>query len=57
MYMLVRMSQHVSNTQDTGSFLSVTFASSLVKVKRNFDKFVVSRACFIWWFISRMMML
>ncbi|KAL4230853.1 Exocyst complex component 1 [Mactra antiquata] len=40
MYMLVRMSQHVTNTQDTGSFLSVTFASSLVKVKRNFDKFV-----------------
>ena len=42
MYMLVRMSQHVTHTQDAGSFLSVTFASSLVKVKRNFDKFVVS---------------
>ncbi|XP_060579984.1 exocyst complex component 1-like isoform X4 [Ruditapes philippinarum] len=41
MYMLVRMSQHVTNTQDAGSFLSVTFASSLVKVKRNFDKFVL----------------
>lgn len=41
MYMLVRMSQHVTNTQDTGSFLSVSFASSLVKVKRNFDKFVM----------------
>ncbi|XP_053398468.1 exocyst complex component 1-like isoform X2 [Mercenaria mercenaria] len=40
MYMLVRMSEHVTNTQDAGSFLSVTFASSLVKVKRNFDKFV-----------------
>ncbi|WAR00092.1 EXOC1-like protein [Mya arenaria] len=40
MYMLVRMSEHVTNTQDTGSFLSVTFASSLVKIKRNFDKFV-----------------
>ena len=42
MYMLVRTSQHVTNTQDSGSFLSVTFASSLVKVKRSFDKFIVS---------------
>ncbi|KAL5012020.1 hypothetical protein ScPMuIL_010571 [Solemya velum] len=40
MYMLVRMGQHVINAQDTGSFLSVTFASSLVKIKRNFDKFI-----------------
>ncbi|XP_052277522.1 exocyst complex component 1-like isoform X2 [Dreissena polymorpha] len=40
MYMLVRMNEHVANTQDAGSFLSVTFASSLVKIKRNFDKFV-----------------
>lgn len=40
MYMLVRMSQHVANTQDAGSFLSMSFASSLVKVKRNFDRFV-----------------
>jgi hypothetical protein len=42
LYMLVRMSQHVNNAQDTGSFLSVTFASCLVKIKRNFDKFIVS---------------
>lgn len=41
MYMLVRMNQHVTSTQDSGSILSVTFASSLIKVKRNFDKFVV----------------
>ncbi|XP_052078760.1 exocyst complex component 1-like isoform X1 [Mytilus californianus] len=40
MYMLVRMSQHVNNAQDAGSFLSVTFASCLVKIKRNFDKFI-----------------
>ncbi|XP_052076459.1 exocyst complex component 1-like, partial [Mytilus californianus] len=40
MYMLVRMSQHVNNAQDAGSFLSVTFASCSVKIKRNFDKFV-----------------
>ena len=40
LYMLVRMSQHVNNAQDTGSFLSVTFASCLVKIKRNFDKFI-----------------
>ena len=48
MYMLVRMSQHVVNTQDAGSFLSVTFASSLVKVKRNFDKFIVSYRDYIY---------
>ncbi|XP_064636465.1 exocyst complex component 1-like isoform X2 [Lineus longissimus] len=40
LYMLVRMSQHVVNAQDTGSFLSMTFASCLVQVKRNFDRFV-----------------
>ncbi|XP_048772233.1 exocyst complex component 1-like isoform X2 [Ostrea edulis] len=40
MYMLVRMSQHVNKSQDTGSFLSVMFASCLVKIKRNFDKFI-----------------
>ena len=50
MYMLVRMSQHVVNTQDAGSFLSVTFASSLVKVKRNFDKFIVSYRDYIYCF-------
>ncbi|XP_062594692.1 exocyst complex component 1-like [Saccostrea cucullata] len=40
MYMLVRMSQHVNNAQDAGSFLSVMYASCLVKIKRNFDKFI-----------------
>ncbi|XP_069131565.1 exocyst complex component 1-like isoform X2 [Argopecten irradians] len=40
MYMLVRMSQHVNKAQNTGSFLSVTFASCLVKIKRNFDRFI-----------------
>ncbi|XP_066588427.1 exocyst complex component 1 [Prorops nasuta] len=40
MYVLVRLSQHVMSAQDTGSFLSMTFASSLVQVKRAFDKFM-----------------
>ncbi|KAK3606322.1 hypothetical protein CHS0354_041956 [Potamilus streckersoni] len=40
MYLLVKMSQHVINTQDAGSFLSKTFASSLVRIKRNFDSFI-----------------
>lgn len=40
MYVLVRLSQHVMSAQDTGSFLSVTFASALVHVKRAFDKFM-----------------
>lgn len=40
MYVLVRLSQHVMSAQDAHSFLSMTFASSLVQVKRNFDKFM-----------------
>lgn len=40
MYVLVRLSQHVMSAQDTGSFLSMTFASSLVQAKRAFDKFM-----------------
>lgn len=40
MYVLVRLSQHVMSAQDARSFLSMTFASSLVQVKRNFDKFM-----------------
>ncbi|KAG8178072.1 hypothetical protein JTE90_007057 [Oedothorax gibbosus] len=43
MYVLVRMSQHVMSAQDTGSFLSMTFASVLVQAKRNFDKFMQSQ--------------
>lgn len=40
MYVLVRLSQHVMSAQDTGSFLSMTFASALVQAKRAFDKFM-----------------
>ncbi|XP_017759053.1 PREDICTED: exocyst complex component 1 [Eufriesea mexicana] len=40
MYVLVRLSQHVMSAQDTGSFLSMTFASALIQVKRAFDKFM-----------------
>lgn len=40
LYVLVRLSQHVMSAQDARSFLSMTFASSLVQVKRNFDKFM-----------------
>uniref|UniRef100_A0A0B6ZCF6 Exocyst complex component Sec3 PIP2-binding N-terminal domain-containing protein n=1 Tax=Arion vulgaris TaxID=1028688 RepID=A0A0B6ZCF6_9EUPU len=40
MYMLVRMSQHVINNQDNGSFLGKTFGNCLIKVKRNFDKYI-----------------
>lgn len=40
MYLLVRLSQHVMSAQDTGSFLSMTFANALVQAKRNFDKFM-----------------
>lgn len=40
MYVLVRLTQHVMSAQDAHSFLSMTFASALVQVKRNFDKFM-----------------
>ncbi|KAK3751247.1 hypothetical protein RRG08_024002 [Elysia crispata] len=40
MYMLVRMSQHVINNQDMSSYLSKTFGNCLIKVKRNFDKYI-----------------
>nr|XP_014100834.2 exocyst complex component 1 [Bactrocera oleae] len=40
LYVLVRLTQHVMSAQDTHSFLSMTFASALVQVKRNFDRFM-----------------
>ncbi|XP_030385383.1 exocyst complex component 1 [Scaptodrosophila lebanonensis] len=40
LYVLVRLTQHVMSAQDTHSFLSMTFASTLVQVKRNFDSFM-----------------
>ncbi|XP_049783051.1 exocyst complex component 1 [Schistocerca cancellata] len=43
MYVLVRLSQHVMSAQDTGSFLSMTFASALVQVKRSFDRFMMAQ--------------
>jgi len=39
--MLVRMGNHVLKAEDTGSFLSKTFANCLVQIKRNFDRYVV----------------
>ena len=39
--MLVRMGNHVLKAEDTGSFLSKTFASCLIQIKRNFDRYVV----------------
>ncbi|XP_005187531.1 exocyst complex component 1 [Musca domestica] len=40
LYVLDRLTQHVMSAQDTHSFLSMTFASVLVQVKRNFDRFM-----------------
>nr|XP_018898430.1 PREDICTED: exocyst complex component 1 isoform X2 [Bemisia tabaci] len=40
MYGLVRLSQHVMSAQDTGSFLSMTFGTILVQVKRNYDRYM-----------------
>uniref|UniRef100_A0A1B6CD43 Exocyst complex component Sec3 PIP2-binding N-terminal domain-containing protein n=1 Tax=Clastoptera arizonana TaxID=38151 RepID=A0A1B6CD43_9HEMI len=40
MYALVRLSQHVMSAQDTGSFLSMTFGSILVQVKRSYDRYM-----------------
>ncbi|XP_055379059.1 exocyst complex component 1 [Condylostylus longicornis] len=43
LYVLVRLTQHVMSAQDTQSFLSMTFASALVHVKRNMDKFMMQQ--------------
>jgi hypothetical protein len=40
LYVLVRLTQHVMSAQDAHSFLSMTFATALVQVKRNFDRFM-----------------
>ena len=40
--MLVRMGEHVINAEDTGSFLTKTFAFCLVNIKSKFDNYVVS---------------
>ena len=41
--MLVRMGGHVINAEDTGSFLTKTFALCLVNIKSKFDNYVVSK--------------
>ncbi|XP_050428979.1 exocyst complex component 1 [Adelges cooleyi] len=38
MAVLVRLGRHVMSANDTGSFLSMTYGSVLVHVKRNYDK-------------------
>ncbi len=40
LHALVRLSKHVLSTQDTGSFLAISFGTVLVQIKRNFDKFM-----------------
>jgi exocyst complex component 1 len=40
LYVFVRLNQHVMTAQDSQSFLSMTYASALVQVKRSFDKFM-----------------
>ena len=37
MYSYVRLSSHVSQAQDTGSFLAITLGSALIHTKRYFD--------------------
>ena len=38
MHILVRLSEHVSSTQDSGSFLHQTLAAALVASKQNLDR-------------------
>merc|ERR1719323_1129827 len=38
MYSYVRLSSHVLQAQDTGSFLAITLGSALIHTKRNFDR-------------------
>lgn len=37
---LIHLSEHVMSAQDTDSFLSITFGSVLVHVKRSYDKYM-----------------
>lgn len=39
-YFLVRLTNHVLNAQDTGSFLSKAYGNILIQVKRNFDRYM-----------------
>ncbi|KAK2727532.1 exocyst complex component 1-like isoform X1 [Artemia franciscana] len=43
LYALVRLTQHVLSAQDTGSFLSVTFGTVLIQIKRAFDRFMLAQ--------------
>lgn len=40
LHALVRLSKHVLSAEDTGSFLAITLGLVLVKIKRNFDRFM-----------------
>lgn len=42
MYFLVRLTSHVLNAQDAGSFLSKAYGNILIQVKRNFDRYMQS---------------
>ncbi|KPM10041.1 exocyst complex component 1-like protein [Sarcoptes scabiei] len=42
-YFLVRLTNHVLNAQDTGSFLSKSYGNILIQVKRNFDRYMQSQ--------------
>nr|XP_027198922.1 exocyst complex component 1-like [Dermatophagoides pteronyssinus] len=41
-YFLVRLTSHVLNAQDAGSFLSKAYGNILIQVKRNFDRYMLS---------------
>ena len=41
MHALVGLSKHVLSTQDTGSFLAISFGTVLVQIKRNFGKYTI----------------
>jgi len=43
MYSYVRLSSHVLQAQDTGSFLAITLGSALIHTKRNFDRLMQSQ--------------
>ena len=36
----VRLSKHVLSTQEKGSFLAISLGTVLIRIKRNFDKFM-----------------
>ena len=53
MYSYVRLSSHVSQAQDTGSFLAITLGSALIQTRRYFDILMQVKITSCWYVVVR----